>query len=235
MDKRFIGISLLFLLTGFLSSGPLLTRTLEQNIKAAIEQQAPVTEDLVLELAPLTVGDFLKGRIKEFSLSAQRLGFPDGPVFEEFSLQSKGMRLDPGTLFFKHRVAIKELEETYLAFNLSESELTAMIRKDLPAFEPTVFLEEGVVELEGALNLFGQGRLPFSATALLEKSSDHSLRLTPQGLKVGGVTLWAELFTNYAKQLTWEFPLEIPWPVRLVNFQVKPGVIKVEWREEEGE
>ena len=233
MDKRFIGFGLLFLLTGLFSGGALLTSVLEQTIKTSIMQQAPVAEDLALEIAPLKVGEFFKGRIGEFSFTAKRLGFSNGPAFEDFSLLSKGMQLDSSALFFKRRVEITELEETYLAFNLAESELTAMIRKDLPTFEPTVFLEEGVVELEGSLNLLGQGRLPFSATALLEKASDHSLRLMPQGLKVGGVTLWAELFANYAKQLMWEFPLEIPWPVRLVNFQVKPGVIMVEWREEE--
>ena len=201
----------------------------------AIEQQAPVSEDLAVELAPLSVGAFLQGRIGAFSLSARRLGFAEGPVFEAFSLHSKGMQLAPGALLFQQRIEIKELDETYLAFNLSESELTAHIRRDLPAYEPIVFLEEGAVELEGTLNLFGQGRLPFRATASLEQASDHSLRLTPQGLKVGGVTLWAELFTKYAQQLTWEFPLDIPWPLRLVNFEVKPGLIKVECREEEGE
>ncbi|NLW55082.1 MAG: LmeA family phospholipid-binding protein [Firmicutes bacterium] len=234
MDKRLIGIGFILLFTGFLTSGALFTRALEHEIKSALEQQAPVVEDLALELAPLSVGDFLKGRLGEFSLSARRLGFSEGPVFEELSLHSKGMQLAPGALFFQQRVEIKKLEETHLAFNLSESELTALIRRDLPAFEPVVFLEEGAVMLEGTLSLFGLGRLPFSATASLEKASDYSLRLKPQGLKVGGVTLWAELFANYAQQLTWEFPLAVPWPLRLVNFEVKPGVIKVEWREEEG-
>ncbi len=234
MDKRLIGIGIFLLLTG-LTSGALLTRALEQKIKGAIEQQAPVVEDLAVELAPLSVGDFLKGRISEFTVSAKRLGFDEGPVFEAFSLRSKGMQIEPGALLFQQRVEIKKLEETYLAFNLSESELTARIRRDLPAFEPVVFIKEGAVELEGTLDLFGQGRLPFRATAALEKASDYSLRLTPHGLKVGGITLWPELFSKYAQQLTWEFPLTVPWPLRLVNFEVKPGVIKVEWREEKGD
>lgn len=118
-----------------------------------------------------------------------------------------------------------------MTLELPEGELTTMMRRDLPELEPTVFLEENRVELEGFLALFGKGRLPFRASAGLEKASDHSLRLVPLGLKVADVPLWADLFQKYAQELSWEFPLTIPWPVRLERFQVRPGVIQMEWRE----
>ncbi|HBT15741.1 MAG TPA: hypothetical protein DEB05_02140 [Firmicutes bacterium] len=232
MDKRIIGISLFFLLTGLFSGGSLLTRAVERNIKNSLKQQAQVEENLEFKLAPMSISDFFKGQVREFSFSAVRLGFPEGPVFQELSLQSKGMRFDAGALLFKGKLEIRELKETFLSLKIPENELTAMIRKDLPEIEPTIFLEEGQVELKGSLDLLGQGRLPFSATAYLEKASDQSLRLTPIGLKVGGVPLLSGLFKRYVSKITWEFPLEMPWPVRLDTFQIKPGVIKMEWREE---
>src|SRR5690606_1057686 len=135
-------------------------------------------------------------------------------------------------LLGRGELILRELAETHLWLELTAEELTALMRRDLPELEPTVYLQEGRVELEGFFDLFGQERLPFRAGAALEKATDRSLRLVPLSLTVAGVSLWAELFAQYAPQISWEFPLAIPWPVRLERFTVRPGVIQMAWREE---
>ncbi len=205
----------------------------EKKIMNSIKQQARVAEEIEIELAPIRLRDLLKGRVRDLSFSAVRIGFPEGPVFEDFNLKSEKICVEPGTLLLKGKVEIQELAQTFLSFKIPESELTLMMRRDLPDLEPTVFLEEGEVELEGSLNLLGQGRLPFKATATVEKASDQSLRLSPSGLKVGGIPLFAGIFEQYSQRLAWEFPLELPWPVRLTNFKIEPGYIRVEWQDEQ--
>lgn len=232
MGKRLIGIGLILFILGVVGEGPLLTWLVEKNITRALTREARVVEEMKLELAPLKLKDLRNGQMGAFTFSAQRLGFAQGPVFTNVALRSKGMNFDPDALFQEGQLQIRAMQETMMTLQLSEGELTAMIRRDLPEFEPTVFLEDGWVELEGFLALFGQNRLPFRAGATLEKASERSLRLVPLGLKVADVALWADLFKQYAQEMSWEFPLEIPWPLRLESFQVQPGVIQMEWREE---
>ncbi len=205
----------------------------EKNIASSIKQQTRVAEEIKIKLAPIRLRDLLKGRIRDFSFSAARIGFPEGPVFEDFNLQSQEISVDPSTLWLKGKVEIQELVQTFLSLKIPESELTLMMRRDLPDLDPTVFLEEGEVQLEGSLDLLGQGRLPFKATAIVEKASDKSLRLSPSGLKVGGIPLFSGILEKYNQRLAWEFPLELPWPVRLANFKIESGFIRVEWREEQ--
>ena len=232
VGKRSIGVGFLLLALGLFSTGPFLTALVEQKLTRTLIEQARVAEEVELKMAPLRVGDLLNGQVGAVDFSAARLGFAQGPVFNNVSLHSKGGRFDLSALLWQGEFVLRELAETHMRLELSEEELTVLMRRDLPELEPTVFLKEGRVELEGFLDLFGQGRLPFSAGASLEKASDRSLRLAPLGLKVAGVALWAELFNKYASQISWEFPLEIPWPVRLERFMVTPGVIQMEWREE---
>jgi hypothetical protein len=232
VGKRIIGIGLFLIILGVVGEGPLLTWLVEKNITRALTKQAQVVEEMDLELAPLKLKDLRKGQMGPFTFSADRLGFAQGPVFTNIDLQSKGMNFNPDALFQEGQLQIRAMQETVMTLQLSEAELTAMMRRDLPEFEPTVFLEDSRVELEGFLALFGQSRLPFSASATLEKASERSLRLALLGLKVAGVAPWADLFNKYAQEMSWEFPLEIPWPLRLESFQVRPGVIQMEWREE---
>ena len=231
MDKRILGIGVFCLVLGLVSEGSLLTRLVKRGLTKALTEQAQVAEGLDLRLAPLHLGQLMRGEVGELTFSADRLGFAEGPVFTDLNLKSKGLRFDPGALLWQGQLVIDELKETVLLLQLPEAELTTMVRRTHPEFEPTVYLEEERVELEGFLELFGQGRLPFSASAKLEKASDRSLRLAPLGLKVAGVPVWASLFNKYAQEIDWEFPLEIPWPVRLERFEVLPGVISMEWRE----
>jgi hypothetical protein len=228
--KRIVGIGLIVFVFGLVGERSLLTGLVRKSLLDALAREAQVAEEIELEIAPLGLLDLLNGQVGEFSFTATRFGFAGGPVFTNVSLHSEGMHFDPDALLQKEFI-IRELRKTGMTLELPEAELTTMMRRDLPELEPTVFLEENRVELEGFLVLFGQGRLPFRASATLEKASDRSLRLTPLGLKVAGVPLWAELFQKYAQEISWEFPLEIPWPVRLRHFQVAPGVIKMEWQE----
>jgi len=230
LGKRIIGIGFLLFLLGLVGEGPLLTGLVRKNLTAALVREARVAEEVQLEIAPLGLRDLLSGQVGAFRLTAARFGFKEGPVFTDVSLQSEGMHFDPDALL-RGKFVLRALKETVMNLELPEGELTTMMRQDLPELEPTIFLEENRVELEGFLDLFGQGRLPFRASARLEKASGDSLRLLPLGLEVAGVPLWAELFQKYVPKLSWEFPLAIPWPVRLAHFQVKPGVIEMEWRE----
>ncbi|HHT06320.1 MAG TPA: hypothetical protein GXZ97_08650 [Hydrogenispora sp.] len=232
MGKRGIGVGFLLLALGLISTSPLLTTSVQQKFTRTLIEQARVAEGVELKLAPLRLGDLLNGQVGAVDFSAARLGFAQGPVFTNIALHSKGGRFDLSALLWQGEFVLQELAETHMRLELSEEELTALMRRDLPELEPTVFIKEGRVELEGFLDLFGQNRLPFSAGASLERASDRSLRLAPLGLKVAGVALWVELFNEYAPQISWEFPLDIPWPVRLDRFTITPGVIKMEWREE---
>ncbi len=230
MVKRIIGIGLFVFILGLVGERSLLTGLARKNLLAALAREAQVAEGMQLEIAPLGLLDLLTGQVGEFSFAADRFGFKEGPVFTSVSLHSKGMHFDPDALL-QGKFILRELQETVMTLQLPEDELTAMMRRDLPELEPTVFLEENRVEMEGFLTLFGQGRLPFCAGATLERASDRSLRVAPLSLKVAGLPLWDDLFQKYAPKLSWEFPLAIPWPVRLHHFQVAPGVIQMEWRE----
>ncbi|NLC53208.1 MAG: hypothetical protein GX770_04510 [Firmicutes bacterium] len=232
MVKRGVGVGFLLLAVGLFSTSSFLTTLVKQKLTRTLIEQARVAEGVELKMAPLRLGELLNGQVGTVDFSAVRLGFAQGPVFTNVALHSKGGRFDLKALLWQGEFILEELAETHMQLELSEEELTALMRRDLPELEPTVLLKEGRVELEGFLDLFGQRRLPFSAGASLERASDRSLRLAPLGLSVAGVALWAELFNQYASQLSWEFPLEIPWPVRLERFMVTPGVIQMEWREE---
>lgn len=232
MGKRIIGVGFFLLALGLVSEGAFLTGLVKRNLTRTLTEQAQVVEGLELEMAPLRLGDLLNGQVGAVDFSATRLGFAQGPVFTNVSLRSKGLHFDFNALLWHGEFVIKELAETHMWLELPEEELTVLMRRDLPELEPTVYLKEGRVELEGFLDLFGQGRLPFSAGAALERASGRSLRLAPLALKVAGVPLWAELTQKYAQKISWEFPLDIPWPVRLERFMVKPGVIQMAWREE---
>ncbi|NLW60759.1 MAG: hypothetical protein GX073_10520 [Firmicutes bacterium] len=232
MGKHRIGVGFLLLVFGLLGTGPLLTTLVQHNLTRALTAQARVAEGVELKMAPLHLGDLWHGRVGAVDFTAARLGFAQGPVFTNVVLQSKGGRFDPAALLGRGELILRELAETHLWLELTAEELTALMRRDLPELEPTVYLQEGRVELEGFFDLFGQERLPFRAGAALEKATDRSLRLVPLSLTVAGVSLWAELFAQYAPQISWEFPLAIPWPVRLERFTVRPGVIQMAWREE---
>ncbi|HHW11807.1 MAG TPA: DUF2993 domain-containing protein [Firmicutes bacterium] len=232
MVKRGLGVGFLLLVFGLFGTSSLLTAVVKQNLTRTLIAQARVAEGVELKMAPLCLGDLLNGKVGAVEFSAKRLGFAQGPVFSNVSFRSKGGQFDVGALLWQGEFVLQELAETHVRLELVEEELTALMRQDLPELEPTVYLKEGQVEVEGFLALFGERRLPFSASASLEKASGRSLRLAPLALKVAGVALWADLFNKYAPQLSWEFPLEIPWPVRLERFKVTPGAIHMEWREE---
>ncbi|NLM37555.1 MAG: LmeA family phospholipid-binding protein [Firmicutes bacterium] len=233
MVKRGLGVGFLLLAFGLFGTGPFLTGLVKQQLTRTLIAEARVAEGVDLTMAPLRLGDLMNGRVGAVDFAAARLGFAGGPVFTNVALRSKGGRFDVGALLWRGEFILRELAETHVRLELVEEELTALMRRDLPELEPTVSLKEGLVEVEGFLDLFGRRRLPFSASASLEKASGRSLRLAPLGLKVAGVALWSELFNQYAPQLSWEFPLEIPWPVRLERFKVALGAIHMEWREED--
>lgn len=233
--KKFLLLGLAGTLMGFFSGDNLWTRLVEGNLYKAIRQEARVAEEVRLKLAPMGFLDLLRGKIRGFDFSAARLSFEDGPVFEDLRLTSKGIDLNPGSLWFEKKLEIKKLAETHLSLRLSEEEITAAMRRDLPDWEPYLRLQPEGIILEGSLKLLGGGKLPFKATALLERASGTSLRLTPTGLDLAGISLFPGVFRSYQKELTWEYPLEIPWPLQMTEFKLEDGYLQIKWREKNEE
>ena len=219
--KRGVGVGFLLLAVGLFSTSSFLTTLVKQKLTRTLIEQARVAEGVELKMAPLRLGELLNGQVGTVDFSAVRLGFAQGPVFTNVALHSKGGRFDLKALLWQGEFILEELAETHMQLELSEEELTALMRRDLPELEPTVLLKKAGLNWKGFLICLDKGVYPL-APVLPERASDRSLRLAPLGLSVAGVALWAELFNQYASQLSWEFPWR-SWPVRLERFMVTPG------------
>lgn len=205
---------------------------LEKSFAQTITRETRIAEDVSWHLAPLGLVDLLRGRTREVEFSAGRLAFQEGPVLEDFSFKSKGIQLNRKALWFGRKIEVQELTGTELTFRISEGELTAFLQEEWPEFNPRVKLSPGAVSIAGMVKEpILKEALPFTASVRLEQASGNSLRLTPVTLKIGEFEVPAGVISAYLGNLDLQFPLELPWPLTIKDFQVEKGFLRMKWRE----
>lgn len=217
---------------GFFSRKGLLTAFLENTLYKALVNESEVAEGLQLDLEPLGFFQLLSGEVRGVSLSAARLGFQGGPVFEDLSFTGKGVKLDLSDLLLGRGMEIQGFAQARLCFRLSEEELTAAIRLDLPQWEPKIRIRPEEIALEGRINVWNRGSLPFCATVRIEQAAANILRLTPTGLSVAGLDFLDGLLNRYRQELIWEYPIHLPWPLQISGLRLDHGFLEMEWKEQ---
>ena len=217
---------------GFFSSKGLLTTFVENTLYKALINESKVAEGLQLDLEPLGFFQLLSGEVRGVSLSASRLGFQGGPAFEDLSFTGKGVKLDLGALLFERRMEIQRFTQAKLCFRLSEVELTAAIRLDHPQWEPKIRIKPEEIALEGRINVWNRGLLPFHATVRIEQATANILRLTPTGLSIAGLDFLDRLINSYRQELIWEYPVHLPWPLQISGLRLEHGFLEMEWKEQ---
>jgi len=225
-------LGILLFSLGFFSSKGLLSTLMENILYKALTNESRVAEDLQLALEPLGFFPLLSGEIRGVSLSATRLAFPAGPVFEDLSFIASGMKLDLGVLLFERRLEIDRFERADLSFRLSEEELTAAISRDLPHWEPELRIRPEEIILAGRINIWNRGFVPFQASVRIEQAAANILRLTPTGFSVAGLDLFDKLFDKYRQELTWEYPVHLPWPLQISDLLLGQGFLEMNWKEQ---
>jgi len=223
----------LLLCLGFYSGKSLFTAFVERSLQKAIINESRLAEDLQVDLASLSFFSLISGRIHGFSLSASRLAFKNEPAFEELDFSSKGMKIDPAVLIFKRRLEVQSFEETSFSFRLSEKELTAALRLDHPQWESSLKITPAGVELDGKIDVLGRGALPFIASVHIKKESANALRLTPTGLSIAGFNFLTEMLKDYHQELTWIYPINLPWPLKIADFKLNKGFLEMKWIQRE--
>lgn len=214
-----------------LSGVTLFNHYLEKELTQAITRETRIAEGIDWHLEPLGLFDLIQGRTRDLQFSAARLAFREGPVLEDFSFRSRGLRLNRNALWFGRRIEVQELAETELTFRIAEAELTSFLREEWPEFAPSVELSPGTVRIKGVLKEpLLKEKLPFTAAARLEQASGNSLRLTPVTIKVGDFEVPPGVLAG--EVLHWQFPLALPWPLTIKDFQVEEGFLRMEWQEE---
>src|SRR5690554_1365917 len=229
LSKKILAFGLLGVCLGFFSGGSLVNHYIEKKMEQALQKETRVAEEVKWDLAPLGLFDLIRGTIRDVYFTASRLAFQEGPVMEELVFTADEIKIDPKVFWFGGKMEVQELVETVMAFRLTEEELTTLLRREAPEWNPSVFLTPGEVRMEGVF----QERLTFEASALLEQAGENSLRLTPTGFRVGGLAVSPEIFHTYRQALAWVFPVELPWPLRIVEFRVEREYLQIKWRERE--
>ena len=217
---------------GFFTGKGLLSTFMENILYKALTNESRVAEELQLDLEPLGLFQLLSGEIRGVSLSASRLAFPGGPAFEDLSFIASGMKLDLGALFFERRLEINSFARADLSFRLSEEELTAAISRDLPQWEPELRIRPEEITLAGRINIWNRGLLPFQASVRIEQAAANILRLTPTGLSIAGFDFFDKLLDKYRQELTWEYPVHLPWPLQISDLLLEQGFLEMKWKEQ---
>ncbi|NLY89214.1 MAG: DUF2993 domain-containing protein [Firmicutes bacterium] len=230
---RWLFICGLLVIAVILFSGvTLFNHYLEKELTQTIARETRIAEEVNWHLAPLGLFDLIRGRTREVEFSAGRLAFQEGPVFEDFAFKSRAIQLNRNAFWFGRKIEVQELAETELTFRITEAELTAFLQDEWPEFDPCVELSPGAVSIKGIIKeQILKERLPFTASVRLEQASGNSLRLTPITLKIGDFELPPGVFAAYQESLNWQFPLELPWPLTIKDFQVEEGFLRMRWRE----
>ncbi|NLZ43917.1 MAG: DUF2993 domain-containing protein [Clostridia bacterium] len=214
-----------------LSGVTLFNHYLEKELTQAITRETRIAEGIDWRLEPLGLLDLVRGRTRDLQFSAARLAFQEGPVLEDFSFRSRGIQLNRNALWFGRRIEVQELGETELTFRIAEAELTSFLRAEWPEFAPSVELSPGAVSIEGVLKEpLLKEELSFTASVRLEQASGNSLRLTPVAIKIGEFEVPPGVLAG--EVINWQFPLELPWPLTIKDFQVEEGFLRMQWQEE---
>lgn len=229
LTKKILTFSLFGLCLGFFTGGSLVHHYIGNKLEQALQKETRVAEEVKWDLAPLSLFDLVRGTIRDVHFTASRLAFHDGPVMEELVFTGKEIKIDPKAFWFGGKMEVEELVETVLAFRLTEEELTTLLRRRASEWNPSVFLTPGEVRIEGVY----QEQLAYEATAILEQAGENSMRLIPTGFRVEGHAVFPGFFHTYRPVLAWEFPVELPWPLRIVEFRVEQGFLQIKWRERE--
>jgi hypothetical protein len=228
---RLVLICSLLVIAIILFSGvTLFNHYLEKEFTQTITRETKIAEDIDWHLAPLGLFDLIRGRTRDLQFSAGRLAFQDGPVLEDFTLKSRGIQLNRNAFLFEGKIEVQKLAETELTFRIAETELTSFLQDEWPEFVPSVELSPGAVRIEGIVKEpLLKEELPFTASVRLEQASGNSLRLTPVNIKIGDFEVPPGVFAK--EILNWQFPLELPWPLMIKDFQVEEGFLRMQWRE----
>lgn len=217
---------------GFFSSKGLLSTLMENILYKALTNESRVVEDLQLALEHEGFIALLSGEIRGVSLSATRLAFSDGPVLDNLSFTARGMKLDLGALFYERRLEINRFDRADLSFRLSERELTAAISRDLPHWEPELRISPEEITLAGRINIWNRGLVPFQASVRIEQAAANILRLTPTSLSIAGLDFFDQLLDKYRQELTWEYPVHLPWPLQISALLLEQGFLEMNWKEQ---
>ncbi len=228
LTKKILAFSLLGICLGFFTGESLVHHYLGKKLAQALAKETRVAEEVKWDLAPPGLFDLVRGRIKDVRFTASRLAFHDGPILEELVLAGKEIKFDPKALWFGGKMEVEALVDTVLAFRLTEEELTTLLRHRAPEWNPTLFLTPGEIRVEGVYR-----GLTYEASVWLEQAGENRMRLIPTGLRVEGYAVPPGFFHTYRPVLTWEFPVALPWPLRIDEFRVEQGFLQIKWRERE--
>lgn len=229
--RRLLPLGIIGMVVVFSATTGPLTGLMRRQLLKTIYQETRVAEEVNLVVAPMSLLDLARGRIRGMTFTAKRLAFWDGPALEDLSFNSEGISLNPWRLWAERKVEVEKLTNTMLAVRISEEELTLAMEKDLSQWAPRIEILPKGITIHGSVDLFGGGRLPFSASARTEKASGHSILIIPTDLKLAGVAFLPGILKSYQTELSWEFPIELPWPMYLTDLTLQEGYLSLKWCE----
>lgn len=184
---------------------------------------------LKADLSWLSLPDLARGRIRYARLNATHCRISELNL-ARLDLVNEGFRFDLPLLLRGGGLRFLEVRKTAVEAWVSDQALSEYLRTHYPDYQLDLNVLADRVRLTGVASVFGN-EVPILLEGEVAPVDYRNIRFFPKRLLISGRSMGSSFVGLIGDQIPLEFPLLPNLPLRLTGLRLKPGQVRLSWRE----
>lgn len=173
----------------------------------------------------ISIFDFKNGRIRQLRVKGWNCTLSE-LKFKELSVVSKGFQFDLNSLVRDQQLVFNTIGATEVKAVITAASLTEYLKIRYPDLKPVITIEADNLRYIGELEALGRP-ISIQVEGGLQVSGFKKLRFYPQKMQVLNHRIPNSLLKFIGTQLPIEFAVLEEWPLKITNFSLSKGLMRI--------